>query len=104
MARASDGRVTSPPTIEFRLPDGSALPHLLLAGVAQCMLAARESGDVDEVLAGAASGRPEEGAEARLPRSLAGIAEALEAQRAVFEAAGVFPPGSVDQAIRSLRS
>lgn len=27
-------------TIEFRLPDGSAHPHLLLAGVAQALVAA----------------------------------------------------------------
>ena len=36
-ATTEDGRVVSPPTIEFRLPDGSAHPHLVLAGAAQAM-------------------------------------------------------------------
>ncbi len=40
VARTEDGRPVSPPTIEFRLPDGSAHPHLLLAGVAQVMVEA----------------------------------------------------------------
>jgi glutamine synthetase len=33
------GRATSPETIEFRLPDGSAHPHLLLGAVAQAFVA-----------------------------------------------------------------
>ncbi len=35
------GRQVTMPTIEFRLPDGSALPHLLMAGVAVAMLEGR---------------------------------------------------------------
>jgi len=41
VARTEDGRPVTPATVEFRLPDGSAHPHLLLAGVAQVMVAAR---------------------------------------------------------------
>jgi len=36
--RAADGRIITVPTIEFRLPDGSAHAHFLLAGAAQAML------------------------------------------------------------------
>ena len=37
-----DGRPVTPPTIEFRLPDGSAHPHLLLAGHRAGALGRRE--------------------------------------------------------------
>ena len=61
VATTEDGRPVSPPTIEFRLPDGSAHPHLLLAGVAQAMVEARASADLD----GAARAHVGDGAQAR---------------------------------------
>ena len=40
----------SPETVEFRLPDGSAHPHLLLAGIVQAMIAGKEIEDIDALL------------------------------------------------------
>ncbi len=103
------GRVVSPPTIEFRLPDGSAHPHLLLAGVAQAMLAARSGGNLDDLLASTstahqAKAAPSMNGQERLPASFAQIAELLAARRAVFEEGGVFPPRLIDQFLTLLRS
>jgi glutamine synthetase len=53
-----DGRATSPGTIEFRLPDGSAHPHLLLAAVAQAFVDGRRMTDLDERLAVAHADAP----------------------------------------------
>jgi glutamine synthetase len=47
LARTPDGRAVSPPTVELRLPDGSAHPHLLLAGIAQAELQGRALGGGD---------------------------------------------------------
>ncbi len=118
-ARFEDGRHVSPPTIEFRLGDGSAHPHLLLAGIAQAMTFGRSIPDLDAWLestasrrnAGAGTGAAlgtmsltgESGA-ARVPGSRAQVAEALEAHRAAFEAGEVFPDGLLDRTLTDLRS
>lgn len=99
-ARSSDGSATTAPTIEFRLPDGAVHPHLLLAGVAQAMLAAHARGGTRAVLerseAGAGSG-------AALPLDRAGISAALAACRADFEAGDVMPAVLVDAELERLR-
>jgi len=46
-----DGSPAVTPTIEFRLPDGSAHPHLLLAGIAQAMSFGRTMPDLEQVVA-----------------------------------------------------
>ncbi|GAB4142904.1 MAG: glutamine synthetase family protein [Planctomycetota bacterium] len=96
-ARAADGREVAPPTIEFRLPDGSAHPHLLLAGVAQAYVSGRRTEDIDNFARGA-TGR----GTGRLPVTAREIAEALQEHRAVLEEGSVFPPGLIDHAIASL--
>lgn len=101
LATTEEGRPVSTPTIEFRLPDGSAMPHLLLAGAAQAMVAAWTATDVDAVLARTAVGAPET-AEARLPRSFRDVAERLQAQRATLEGGGVFPRGYLDAVVERL--
>lgn len=107
-ATTADGRTVSPPTIEFRLPDGSAHPHLLLAGVAQAMLAGRSTPDLEALLARTssqvASGTGARADGDRLPTSFPQIAELLETHRSVLEAGGVFPPGLLDQFLIVLRS
>jgi glutamine synthetase len=107
-ATTADGRMVSPPTIEFRLPDGSAHPHLLLAGVAQAMLAGRSTSDLEAVLARTSSkAPPKTGAAANggwLPASFLEIRVLLEAHRSVLEAGGVFPPSLIDQFLTVLRS
>jgi glutamine synthetase len=92
------------PTIEFRLPDGSAHPHLLLAGVAQAVLLGRATPAVDALLertASAASGGPAEGEP--VPRAFAEVARALERRRGALEEDGVFPPAMLDAILARLR-
>jgi glutamine synthetase len=100
VARDEDGVPTSPETVEFRLPDGSAHPHLLLAAVAQAMVAARAV-DVEATLARTAAG-PGPDTAAPVPRSFAEVAERLQAERAMLEAGSVFPPHVVDRVLEGL--
>jgi glutamine synthetase len=102
---AADGehRRASPATVEFRLPDGSAHPHLLLAGVAQAMVRGRATPDLEALLqATAASNRAEHGG-ASVPRTFGEVGEELARHRAVFEAGGVFPPVLLDARIQRLK-
>ncbi|MGA2262544.1 MAG: glutamine synthetase beta-grasp domain-containing protein [Acidobacteriota bacterium] len=107
-ATTAEGRMVSPPTIEFRLPDGSAHPHLLLAGVAQAMLAGRSTPDLEALLARASSrSAPKTGAGTnggRLPASFSEIADLLAAHRSVLEEGAVFPASLIDQFLTVLRS
>lgn len=102
-----DGQSVVPATVEFRLPDGSVHPHLLLAGVAQAMLAARAEADIDAVLErsrGAATVLPAgkaAGADA-VPRDFQEVGACLARDRGVFERDGVFPPTTIDAALRAL--
>ncbi|MGV3564981.1 MAG: glutamine synthetase beta-grasp domain-containing protein [Nocardioides sp.] len=95
-----------PQTVELRLGDGSADVHLLLAGMA---LAARRGLTDPDSLAqaerlradgddGDVAGDPEQ-----LPTSCAESADALEEDRALFEADGVFPGRLVDETLEQLR-
>ena len=95
VASAPDGRQVSAPTIEFRLPDGSAHPHLLLAGVAQALVAGRGTAELEALLerTAAAHVRAHPDGAAKLPRSPREIGERLVAARPVLEAGGVFPGG-----------
>jgi glutamine synthetase len=99
------GRPTAPGTIEFRLPDGSAHPHLLLAGIAQAFLAGHAMQDLDARLARTAvtaQGSP--ATENRVPLTFLEIAEAVTACRPVLEAGGVFAPNMLDRVVALLRA
>lgn len=98
-ARSADGATVTPPTIEFRLPDGSVHPHLLLAGVAQAMVAAGVRGDLPALLerSEAVAGEGES-----IPSDRAMMATQLKESREVFEAGGVVPPGLIDAELESL--
>lgn len=98
------GRVVTEPTVEFRLPDGSALPHLLLAGAALAMIEGRESSRLDDILHGTSSVHRsgDDGAEP-VPRSFREVAAALERYREVLEIDGVFPSGLLLAIIERLR-
>jgi len=102
VARAADGRAVSTPTVEFRLADGSAHQHLLLAGVAQAAAAAGDMEDLDGLLARTSSkhARVQPGSLTPVPRSTAGVAKALARLREVLEADGVFPPALLDQVMQ----
>jgi len=92
------------PTIEYRLPDGSAHPHLVLAGVAQAMVLGRRMNGLDELLALTEAGREPPGSDAApLPTSNAEIGEALARHRGAFEAGDVFGAGLIERLINDLR-
>jgi glutamine synthetase len=103
VATDADGRRVTAPTVEFRLPDGSAHPHLLLAGLAQAMVHGRATRDLDALLEATASSRAS-GPGASVPRTLTEVAASLSAHRGVFEAGGVFPPVLIDAQIERMRS
>jgi glutamine synthetase len=104
VARDAEGRVVTTPTIEFRLPDGSALPHLLLAGTALAMAWSRTTPDLDAVLQRTMAGRNGEGVGGEpVPSSFAEVADAVERYRNVFELGGAFPASMIDQLLLTLR-
>ncbi len=94
--------VIHPQTVELRLADGSADVHLLLAGMA---VAARrglnDAGSLD--LAERLSTADHDDFE-QLPSSRAESADALEGERASFEADGVFPAELIDALLDRLRA
>jgi glutamine synthetase len=90
-----------PQTVELRVGDGSADVHLLLAGMA--VAARRGLGDPASLeLAERLSTADHDDFE-QLPTSCAGSADALEAERELFEADGVFPGALVDALLVRLR-
>ncbi len=95
---AADGRRVSPATVEFRLPDGSAHPHLLLAGVAQATLLGRATPEIDALLerTSARARREGRGTAEEIPRTMAEVGRALAEHRAALEAGGVFPTAMLD--------
>ena len=93
-----------PQTVELRLADGSADVHLLLAGMAVAArrgLAASDSLEVAERLSTEGKGRKKF---EELPSSCAESADALQADRAAYEADDVFPPALIDAVLARLRS
>jgi len=106
VAKAPDGRLVSAPTIEFRLPDGSAHPHLLLAGVAQALAAGQASTELEALLArtAAAHVRDNPGDAPPIPRERHEIATALGKARTMLEAGGVFPATYLDLMGSALKS
>ena len=105
VAKDVGGKAITPPTIEFRLPDGSALPHLLLAGAALAMVRGRDTEKLDELLEKTSSTRVAEGAADMepLPVSFPEVADVLERHRGDLEVAGTFPTGLVDHLLMHLR-
>jgi glutamine synthetase len=104
VATTADGRAVSPPTIEFRLPDGSAHPHLLLAGVAQAMVEAMEVKGLAALLERTSVVALKRGGAAPMPvpTRFLEVAEALKAHRGALEAGGVFPAVLLDRLIEKL--
>jgi glutamine synthetase len=94
---ATDERGTAvvPETVEFRLPDGSAHPHLLLAAIVQAMLDARTH-DLPALLH-RTSTETSPGDLRLLPRSFGDVAASLSRERTMLEAGGVFPPRVVER-------
>jgi glutamine synthetase len=103
VARTAEGKAVSPPTVEFRLPDGSVHPHFLLAGVAQATAHASTRDDVAEILTEteARRARVQPGGAVPVPQSKVEVMAAARAARGVLEEGGVFPPGLVEAALRA---
>lgn len=91
-----------PQTVELRLGDGSADVHLLLAGMA--VAARRGLSDPKSLKVAARLSTADHSRFEQLPSSCSESADALERERAAFEADGVFPAGLVDAVIDRLRS
>jgi glutamine synthetase len=90
-----------PQTVELRIGDGSADVHLLLAGMA--VAARRGLADPGSLELAERLRADEHDGFDQLPTSCAGSADALEAERALFEADGVFPAELVDATLADLR-
>ena len=104
-AHDAEGKAVTPPTVEFRLPDGSAHPHLLLAGAAQAMLLGRGMELLDDLLDKTRIERAREEPESAgsVPANFAQVADAVEESRGSLESNGVFPAGLIDRLIARLR-
>lgn len=98
----ASGTPVGPETVEFRLPDGSAHPHLLLAGVAQAMVAGRATAGLDALIEATSARTPSPERAASVPRSFGEVAAALRAGRGLLEAGGVFPSHVVDRVLQTL--
>jgi len=101
VVRTDDGEVVTPPTVALRLPDGSAHPHLLMAGLAQALMLGRETPYRATLLERTRSGA--DAVASPVPTTFAAIAEAVTAHREVLGAGGVFPPHVLDAVIGALR-
>jgi glutamine synthetase len=91
-----------PQTVELRLGDGSADVHLLLAGMA--VAARRGLTDPDSLELAERLSTAEHDDFEQLPSSCADSADALESERALFEADGVFPPELIGSVLERLRT
>ena len=104
--------VESAQTVEFRSADGSANLHLLMAGLCAAARRGFERKDAleftDRYFVDKNIYHKEHAAVAeklpKLPSSCWASAEALEKDRAAFEAQGVFPPQVIDTVIKRLKS
>jgi glutamine synthetase len=105
VATTADGRPVAPPTVEFRLPDGSALPHLLLAGVSQAMVAGKGTAKIDALLERTSAKSPSSvsGMDNRVPWNAIEVADALAAHREMLEDGGVFPAALIERLIEHVR-
>lgn len=93
VARNAKGELVSPPTVEFRLPDGSAHPHLLLAGLAQSMIVGKDTENLEEILSQteAKLGEKNTGGVAKVPTSFPEVVTELEAVKDKILSGAVFP-------------
>jgi glutamine synthetase len=96
------GHAVSAETIEFRLPDGSAHPHMVLAVVAQAMAAGHVTPDLDAVIEKTKARAEETPNGFTVPRAFREVAVALRAGRLPLEAGDVFPPRLIDRVAEAL--
>jgi len=102
IATDESGRSVSPETIEFRLPDGTAHPHLLLAGIAQAMTAGHSLEHLDALIEKTSAQMLHSPYAIAVPRSFAEVGEGLRQHRDMLEAGGVFPRHVIDRVLEAL--
>ncbi|MGA3161773.1 MAG: glutamine synthetase family protein [Terracidiphilus sp.] len=97
-------------TVELRSPDGSAMIHLLLAGIAMSAewgISCKESMAIAERLYIHGSKFQDEKLQQSLPvlpRSCVESARLLEAKRELYERDGIFPPSVISYMVELLRA
>jgi glutamine synthetase len=104
LAITESGSSATIPTIEFRLPDGSAHPYLLLAGVAQATMAGRSMPEIEALLKRTKTSGCETESGQTLPATFREVAVRLEQQRSSLEAGEVFPVRWMESLLSFLRS
>lgn len=103
VARDKKGVPLMPPTVEFRLPDGSAYPHLLLAGIAQGFLMGKEMKNLEAFLEKTKADENSVGVGVeKVPRDFAEVAELLVSHRGALEAGGVFAETVINRFVHIL--
>jgi glutamine synthetase len=103
VASNAQGQPVTTPTIEFRLPDGSALPHLLLAGAAVAMAHGRSTDALDALLERTKTGDGKQESGEKIPRNFGEVADAITRHRAALEGGAAFPTAIVDHLLAELR-
>ncbi len=100
----STGASAYPETVEFRLPDGSANPHLLLAGIAQAACATHGMSNRKDLMETLRSDALSDQAAQKIPSNSKEIASLLANDRAIYQAADVFPASLIDAEIARLNA
>lgn len=107
-SQTAKGEIITPATVEFRLGDGSAHPHLLLAGIAQSFVHAYHMDDnallnvVNRCRAVHLDKR--DVAWLHVPRSNREVATVLESHKKMYVDGGVFQPSFIEQHVSALSS
>jgi glutamine synthetase len=98
------GNPVTAPTIEFRLPDGSTHPHLLLAGIGQCVIHGKNAEDLEDRIeeTRAETAATSESGGAPVPKTFAEVQVELEKRRDALEAGKVFPAHMIDSILTNL--
>uniref|UniRef100_A0A7S3NPW6 Lengsin n=1 Tax=Aureoumbra lagunensis TaxID=44058 RepID=A0A7S3NPW6_9STRA len=110
VAKTINGDLVAPPTIEFRLGDGSAHPYLLMAGLAQAMLygyslSVQEAEQlVRDTDANSSTSTNGHAAAAPVPKDFNQVATELERFKHAFAASDVFPKPMLDSLVKHYRA
>ncbi len=100
----SAGLTVAPETVEFRLPDGSAFPHLLLAGIAQAARAALKIDHKDDLLKRMHTDAAQQVQGQSIPKGSDAVADLLIVDREMYQSDNVFPATLIDAEIGRLRT
>ena len=98
--------ITTPATVEFRLGDGSAHPHLLLAGIAQSFVYAYHMDDKNllDVVNRCRAVKQDSSGNVLIdvPRSAQEVGTVLDSHKPIYVAGGVFHPSFIETNVLNL--